>query len=320
MLRLSWIGDVDPSGSFIHVLDDGSLDIVMRELDTITDFTDYLEKKATFIRSGRLAAAHAEEDLLAYYSIRINGTGAHDFTHPDEREWRPAEQIAIDGTHYNDLIMNPQYAAKKEADTISYAWDALINNFTEHMLAGTSLAPGWEEYDLKKSERAVREMALQCRFERRGHGEAIMGALAEGKRHQLFQRAMIPREGSRARSTGFFLLTAKYDRSFFEPKGGYDVYRQFRAGVTELYAKGLLLRYDYLERVVGIAMEPPGKEGASRISCTRSAQIGPRNKRKKSAAHAEWPASCAQTTQRPNTGVRNFRKSRAARRAHMQRP
>ena len=37
----------DPSGAFIHVLDDATLDIVMQELDTITDLTAYLSKKVT---------------------------------------------------------------------------------------------------------------------------------------------------------------------------------------------------------------------------------------------------------------------------------
>ena len=36
------IGDIDPDGPFIHVLDEATLDVVMRELDTITDFTAYL--------------------------------------------------------------------------------------------------------------------------------------------------------------------------------------------------------------------------------------------------------------------------------------
>jgi hypothetical protein len=32
------IGDVDPSGPFVHVFDDATLDIVLSELDTVTDF------------------------------------------------------------------------------------------------------------------------------------------------------------------------------------------------------------------------------------------------------------------------------------------
>ena len=39
------IGDIDPSSSFVHVVDDVALEVIMRELDTIRDFTDYLRKE-----------------------------------------------------------------------------------------------------------------------------------------------------------------------------------------------------------------------------------------------------------------------------------
>ena len=64
------VGDIDPRGSFVHVMDDVTLDIVLGELDTVLDFTDYLTKKAAFIRSGLLRTAAGEQDLLAHYAIR----------------------------------------------------------------------------------------------------------------------------------------------------------------------------------------------------------------------------------------------------------
>ena len=73
------VGDVDPRGSFVHVMDDVTLDIVLRELDTVLDFTDYLTKKAAFIRSGLLRTASGEQDLLAHYAIRVDEEGEHDF-------------------------------------------------------------------------------------------------------------------------------------------------------------------------------------------------------------------------------------------------
>ena len=39
------IGDIEPNGDFVHVLDEASLDTVMSELDTISDFTGYLDKR-----------------------------------------------------------------------------------------------------------------------------------------------------------------------------------------------------------------------------------------------------------------------------------
>ena len=61
------IGDIDPSRTFVHVLDDTSLDIVLNTLDTISDFVSYLDKKEKLIRSDTTIFAAGEEDLLAYY-------------------------------------------------------------------------------------------------------------------------------------------------------------------------------------------------------------------------------------------------------------
>jgi len=38
------VGDVAPDSSLVHVLDDGNLSMVLTELDTVRDFTDYLSQ------------------------------------------------------------------------------------------------------------------------------------------------------------------------------------------------------------------------------------------------------------------------------------
>jgi hypothetical protein len=199
------IGDVDPTGSFVHVIDDVALDIVMSELDTVRDFTDYLEKKEAFIRSGRLSEAHGEENLLAYYAIRINEEGDHDFV-PDDQ----SGQVKVDRMRYERLIEDPRYIAKKQADKISYLWDALIETFTTHMLDGTSITLGSYEFDLRKNELGVRYMALQTRFLRRSRGEAVRDALEIGKTQDRFFRLMIALAESKESETAFFILTLKY--------------------------------------------------------------------------------------------------------------
>lgn len=40
------VGDLDPTKGFVHVFDDTSLEVVMRTLDTVTDFIHYLSKGA----------------------------------------------------------------------------------------------------------------------------------------------------------------------------------------------------------------------------------------------------------------------------------
>jgi hypothetical protein len=257
------IGDIDPDGNFVHVFDEVALDIVMRELDTISDFTDYLEKRAAFLRSKRIVWCHGEEELLSYYAVHINENGDHDFTPPDGNDWSTLDALAIGPGGYETYMSHDQYIAKREADEISYTWDRLIRIFTDHMMGGTSVVlPGYT-YSLTESEMAVRYMALQSRFARRGLSEAVVDALRIGKNADKFFRLILSSQDSKGSETAFFILTLKY-HDFMDASGGYEQYRLYRVFFLQIYAKAVLMKYPYLERIIGIAMEPPSQgRGAS---------------------------------------------------------
>ena len=141
---------------------------------------------------------------------------------------------------------------------ISYLWDELITNFTTRIIDGTSITPDGHEFDLKESELGVRYMALEPRFARRSHGEAVIGALEIGRTRDRFFRTIMSTADAKPNETAFFIHTFKY-LNWMEQEGGYKKYRAKRAECTQVYAKGLLEAYPYLKRVVGIALEPPGQ-------------------------------------------------------------
>ena len=247
------VGDVNPDGLFVHVLDDGSLDIVMSELDAITDLTSYLTKKEALVRSGQLTISTGEEDLVAYYMTHMESKHEHGFTRPDGTPLRPRDNLAIENV-YAELRTNRRYLAKKQADEISYLWDNLIEAFTKHMLAGTTLVPEGEEFDLERHEQGVRYMALVPRYQRRNFGDGISSALKIGQDHHRFVRAFIFKEDAPDAETGFFFMTLQVPT--FELEGGYEQYRSARHRMLEAYALSFLQKYPYLERVIGIATEP----------------------------------------------------------------
>ena len=222
------IGDIDPEGSFVHIFNERALDVVMSELDTVSDFTDYLSRKAAFIRSGQLDEARGEENLLAYYAIRINDEGNHDFA-IDSGAQTP---ILIAEDRYERLTSDPRYLAKKDEDRISYLWDRLIEKFTTHMIDGTSIVLEGHDFDLRKNELGVRCMALVPRFVRRSHSQAVSEALQRGRETDRFSRVMISPEGAKYSETAFFIHTVKYLK-WMEGKGGYEHYRVKRVGVRE---------------------------------------------------------------------------------------
>ena len=70
------INDIDPRG-FVHVLDDVTLDIVLSNLDTITDLVEYLDWKEGLVRDGVLAGCVGEENLVALFlSTKCTGRWA----------------------------------------------------------------------------------------------------------------------------------------------------------------------------------------------------------------------------------------------------
>ncbi len=254
------IGDIDPTGSFIHVFDDATLDIVMHELDTVTDLTDYLSKKEALIRSSRLIGASGEEDLVAYYMTHLNAAQEHDFTKPDGTAWNDGDSFTLGTGHYAGMLKNEQYLAKKSADEVSYAWDRLIRVFTDTMLAGTTIVPQGETFQLNEQEEGVRHMALVPRHMRREYGRGIIDALQRGASVSRMTRAFLPGPTATEQGTAFFFMTLAVPN--IELEKGYEQYRQVRRSMLETYALVFLQRYRNLKRIVGIATEPPGGGGS----------------------------------------------------------
>lgn len=243
------IGDIDPDESFVHVFNEPAFNIVMRELDTISDFTDYLTKKAEFIRSGRLFQAHGEENLLAYYAMRLNNVGDHDFV--VENEDIP---IFINHRQYLGFFSGSQYLEKKDADKISYQWDRIIETFSKPIIDGTLITSDDNEFDLQDYEHCLRYMALVPRLMRRAYSEAIAEAIKIGKNEQRFIRILCNSAVPSA-ETLYFVLTLKY-LDWMKAKGGYKGYCADRSGIARLYSRALLLKFPNLERVIGIALDP----------------------------------------------------------------
>ena len=152
-------------GYDVHVFTRESAEIILNELDTISDFTQYLEAKEEFLSKNRsLVILGGEEEMLAYYLINNRSFG----------ELNESNHVLIQDGLLKDLQGRPEYKAKKQADEISYGWDNIIDRAHE----------GSVEY-----ERVARELARPNRFHRRYLSkifiEAHMRAHSEDK-HDLF--------------------------------------------------------------------------------------------------------------------------------------
>lgn len=127
-----------------HVFTREFTEIILSELDTVADFTDYLREKESFFRQKkRLIITGGEEELLAYYL----------FNERSLRELEKADQVIMTNGSWEHLQKKPEYMAKKKEDKISYCWDSIINRAHE---CGTL------EYEI-----ITRELARINRFKRR---------------------------------------------------------------------------------------------------------------------------------------------------------
>jgi hypothetical protein len=241
----------------VHVFDEAHLHIILQELDTITDFVDYLRARRRIIEGGALFVAASEEDLLALYVKDVNEKGEHDFVVKSGISLMPGEHIGVLEGSYKEMRNREEYHRKKRADAVSYLWDYLIEKFARNYLGGT-LAPmpdGLGEFDGRNggAELGLRYMALERRINRRAHSEAILGAferLNESGGNRLF-RAML--DENLEKSTGFCILLMK--RAMMPEGTSFDDYRTLRSHTLAVYVEGLLERNRHLKRVVGIATE-----------------------------------------------------------------
>jgi hypothetical protein len=150
---------------FVHVFDEASLPIILRELDTIADLTEYLEAKRMFFVSGRRIVVPGEEHLLALYLHHNRGF-------PDGNE-----VLILDDTLWPGFSASAENQARKTADRASYAWDRVIEYVSRDLLAEDLLFAD----PPSEAERVLRTLARECRFYRRFLGENLTEMLLGGQ-------------------------------------------------------------------------------------------------------------------------------------------
>jgi hypothetical protein len=133
-------------GRRVHVFTRRFTEIILNELDTISDFTKYIYDKEELHNTVKsIIVQGGEEEILGSYILNNRTFKPPDGTTPFI--------IYIEDGHWEDLQRRKEFKAKKDADSISYYWDYLID------ICHTGDSP--------KYEFIAREMARSNRFERR---------------------------------------------------------------------------------------------------------------------------------------------------------
>lgn len=234
------VGDLDERRTFVHVFDDVSLPIVLSTVDTIADFVRYLQKKAAFVRSPVEVLARSEADLLALYLKTTDRAGEHDF--PSSQD---AEFVVVDEGHWDDFESRPERIAQRRANQVSYSWDALIQEFAHHTLAGThdfAVPPTFET-----SNTILKFLAREPRTRRRMLAGALLEALHDSNDHERRTRYILPSRSGDPFYV-FLFLPVLGSRSREE-------YRQTRLKVLQACCLVVRLKHPEAQDIVGIATE-----------------------------------------------------------------
>jgi hypothetical protein len=134
----------------VHCFDDLFAKIALEGLDTISDFTGYLEAKEQLHRQKTTAwISGGEEALLAVYLH--NG-----------RAFPSANLMMLEDDLWDGLSENPAYRRRLKAEKVSYVWDHLIEYLAQQVISGMELGG-----TLSENESALRIMTRETRFGRR---------------------------------------------------------------------------------------------------------------------------------------------------------
>lgn len=163
---------------FVHIFDEWSLDVVMNELDTISEFVKYLADKEALYARGAMTmfSSGGEEDLLAFYLHQ-----GREF--PEEPDF-----LVLDGDLWSTVTKKPEWGRRKDADQISYAWDRLIETLYEDFRSRNLLVSDhpFSATSLTETELILRVMAREDRFNRRVLSEKFFEflTLAQSENHR----------------------------------------------------------------------------------------------------------------------------------------
>lgn len=158
---------------FVHVFDEQSTFLILNELDTVTDFTNYLIAKESFIADKNILIP-TEADFLAFYiqtGLEIN---------------YPANVIASQYHLWKSYAESKEYADWQKEIQVSYVWDRMIMKLHDFHVSHD--ITDQRRFEL---EEAVRYINLESRINRIELGSILENAIES----KVSARMLRPLEG-----------------------------------------------------------------------------------------------------------------------------
>ncbi len=238
----------------VHVLDSHNMPIVLQELDTVSDFSAYLDEKVRAAAAFDYLSYCGEEDLLGHYLLNYDAATQRHVIGPKGKDKGTINGVMIGEGEWHDFVQTDLYKNTKNEDRISYFWDRLIQRTCQNSLDGTLGGNS----NIARGESAICEMVKEPRFMRRSLSEKMLNAVER-----------FPDTGSLTRQVTFL--------PSFEPNVGYVLlqlrvpeefrtspdFREKRQTLLEIACGAAKNKFPNLVKVIGIGVEAPKFSGGT---------------------------------------------------------
>lgn len=229
----------------VHVLDSENLEILFGTLDTLFDFTAYIEEKERAIGWYDALMYCGEEDLLAHYLLNYDrkkkrytiGTSIRDIN-----------ALLIGEGEWQDFVQHPAFLRRQQANEGSYLWDELIQLTCRNALKGTLQGND----DVMRGKSALHEMAREPRFHRRAlsdHMRKAIDTFPEGP-GSARKVSLMP---SFYKGVAYVFLQVKLERAGDVERDN----RPLRQQALEIACAAAKERDPSLQKVIGIGINAP---------------------------------------------------------------
>ena len=229
----------------VHVFDSHNLPIIFNELDTVFDFSMYLDSKLQAIATFDSLIYCGEEDLLAHYYANFDENAKCHFVGTKDTN---VNAVMIGEGEWKGFIELDQYKNTKLANQVSYLWDELLQKTSQNSLTGKLLGN-----DPLSGRSAIHEMAKEPRFMRRALSEKILKVtqnFPEPTGDMMRYMTFMPSFNANKGYVFLQLLTSESVRSKSD-------YLEKRQTILEIACGAAKNKFPDLKVVVGIAINAP---------------------------------------------------------------
>lgn len=244
-LDIPFLVELD-SNKPIHIFDTFNLEIILKELDTVYDFSEYLSEKEKALKHYESITYCGEEDLLANYFQNFDAVKQKHFVGVIDEK---ATSIMISEGGWNSFENSALYKRRKEANKTSEMWDNLLQYTTQNALDQTLKGNS----NIFKGEIGICEMAKEPRFFRRTLSDLMIRAIEgfPGDGTTLMRNLSI--------MPSFYKNTVYVFLQLHDPRNkDYDnEYRPKRQALLEIACGVTKNKFPKYEKIIGIAIDAP---------------------------------------------------------------